>query len=212
MVSSNRERKRILFVEDREDNWELLALALEEHSLICARNFAEGLQLARLRYFDLYILDYWLPGVNGVELCRRIRTFDPNTPVLFYSAAAYPRDMQAAFSAGAQAYLVKPVRFDELKRMVALLTAVPPETAIESRRAENAAIREELAIRHTENAELLEKAKKKYLRAEEKALRLKAEMAFLTAGGTRGDFAREWPSLLIGEVRGVRCTDAASGH
>jgi DNA-binding response OmpR family regulator len=212
MVSSNRERKRILFVEDHEDNWEILALALEEHSLIFARNFAEGLQLARLRYFDLYILDNWLPGGSGVELCRRIRTFDPNTPILFYSAAAYPRDMQAAFSAGAQAYLIKPVRFDELTRAVALLTAVPPETTIESRRAESAAIREELAIQRRESAERLEKAKDKYLRAEEKALRLKAQLAFLAAGGTRGDFAREWPSVLIGEVRGVPMSAVSSSH
>jgi DNA-binding response OmpR family regulator len=157
-------------------------------------------------------LDNWLPGGTGVELCRRIRAFDPHTPVLFYSAAAYPRDMQAAFSAGAQAYLVKPVRFDELMRAVTLLTHVPPETAFEARRAEIAAILEELVLRQTANAERVEKAKVKYLRAEEKALRLKAEMAFLAAGGTRGDFARKWPSVLIEEVRDVRTSEAVNGH
>jgi hypothetical protein len=52
-----------------------------------------------------------------------------------------------------------------------------------------------------ENAELREKAQEKRLRAEEKALRLKAEMAFLAAGGARSDFARWWPSALIEEVR-----------
>jgi CheY-like chemotaxis protein len=212
MLNSNRERKRILFVEDHEDSWEILALALEEYSLTCVRSFVEGLRQARLRYFDLYILDNWLPGGTGVELCRRIRAFDPHTPVLFCSAAAYPRDMQAAFSAGAQAYLVKPVRFDELTRAVARLTSVTPEMAFEARRAEIAAIVEELVLRQSATAERVEKAKVKYLRAEEKALRLKAEIAFLAAGGTRGDFAREWPSVLIREVRGVRTSDAVNGH
>jgi len=210
MVNSNRERKRILFVEDDKDNWEMLALNLKEHSLICASNFAEGLRLARQGYFDLYILDNWLPDGFGVELCRCIRAFDPNTPVLFYSAAAYPHDMRAAFSAGAQAYLTKPVNSDELTRAVARLTSVPPETAFEARRAESAAILEELVIRQAENAERVEKAKEKSLRAEEKYLRAKAQTAFLAAGGTRGDFAREWPSVLLEEVRGARTSGAVS--
>jgi hypothetical protein len=55
-----------------------------------------------------------------------------------------------------------------------------------------------------ENAELLEKAKEKRRRAQEKALRSKAQIAFLAAGGTRGGFAREWLSLFLGEVRSAR--------
>jgi len=156
-------------------------------------------------------LDNWLPGGNGIELCRIIRGFDPHTPILFYSACAYPRDLQAAFSAGAQAYLSKPVRFDDLTRAVTQLTSVAPETAFEARRAESAAILEELAIRQAENAERVEKAKEKSLRAKEKALRLKAEMAFLAAGGARGAFAREWPSVFLEEVRGARTTTAVNG-
>ncbi len=212
MVNYNRERKRILFVEDDKDNWEILALSLEEYSLICACDFAEGLCLARRRYFDLYILDNKLPDGSGVELCRMIRRFDPNTPVLFYSAAAYAHDKQAAFSAGAQAYLVKPVRFDELMRAVARLTSIPTETAFEARRAELAAILEELNIRQAANAERVDKAKEKYQRAKEKVLRDRAQIAFLAAGGTRGEFARVWPSVLLKEVRSVRTSDAAPGR
>jgi DNA-binding response OmpR family regulator len=211
MMNSNRERKRILLVEDHEDARELVELNLEEYTLICAGDFDEGLRLARRRYFDLYILDNWLPGGNGVELCRLIREFDPHTPILFYTACAYGRDMQEAFSAGAQAYLVKPVRFDDIAQAVARLTSVPLETAFEARRAERAAILEEFAIRQAENAERIEKAKEKSLRAKEKALRLKAEIAFLAAGGSRGDFAREWPSVFLGEVRGDRTPAVVRG-
>jgi DNA-binding response OmpR family regulator len=212
MMNSNREKKRILMVEDHEDAWEIAALSLEEYTLIYARNFDEGVCLARRGYFDLYILDNLLPDGNGIELCRVIREFDPHTPILFYSACAYPRDLQAAFGAGAQGYLTKPVSFDHLTQAVTQLTSVAPETAFEARRIEIATIREELAIRQTENAERVERAKKKYLRAKEKALRLKAEVAFLAAGGARGDFAREWPSVFLEEVCGARTTTAVSGH
>src|SRR5215510_5711502 len=207
----NRERKRILLVEDEEDAREIAALSLEEYTLICARDFGEGLRLARQGYFDLYIIDNWLPDGSGAELGRLIRRFDPHTPILFYSACAYPRDLHAAFSAGAQAYLIKPVSSDEIIQVVAQLTSVPPETAFEARRAESAAILEELAIRQAENAERVEKAKAKSLRAKEKALRLRAERAFLAAGGARGDFAREWPSVFIGEVRSARTSATCSG-
>jgi hypothetical protein len=73
-------------------------------------------------------------------------------------------------------------------------------------------VREELAIRYRENAELKRSAGEKRLRAEEKLMRLKAEKAFLDAGGTRGEFARRWPSVFTEEVRGQRKSDAASGH
>jgi DNA-binding response OmpR family regulator len=42
----------------------------------------------------LYILDCWSPDKSGVELCRAIREFDPHTPILFYSATAYAKDIQ----------------------------------------------------------------------------------------------------------------------
>ena|SRR5262249_27132381 len=204
MAKSSNKRKRILLVEDEEDAWEIVAFALEGYTLFYARDFNEGLRQARRGYFDLYILDNHMPGGNGVELCRLIREFDPNTPILFYSATASVLDMHAAFSAGAHTCLVKPAGFDELARTVARLTYVPPETAFEARHAEVAAIREELAIRRMETAELLETAKQKLLRAKEKALRLKAQIAFLAVGGARGDFAREWPSVFIEEVRNHR--------
>jgi hypothetical protein len=77
------------------------------------------------------------------------------------------------------------------------LPASSDQSARASRRAEVAAILEEFAIRRAENAERMAKAKEKHLRSEKKGLRLKAEMAFLKAGGARGEFARRWPSVFI---------------
>jgi DNA-binding response OmpR family regulator len=121
-------RKSILLVEDHEDARELAAVTLEEYTLICASNFDEGLRSAQREDFDLYILDAWLPDKSGVELCRAIREFDTHTPILFYSAAAYERDIEEALRAGAQDYIVKPIIPDELKRAVGQLISAPRET------------------------------------------------------------------------------------
>jgi len=201
MANPERNRKHILLVEDHEDAWDIVAFGLPEFKLTFARNFDEGLRFARQRYFDLYILDNWLPDGSGIGLCRAIREFDPHTPILFYSAAGYERDVNEALRSGAQAYLVKPVTFDDLDQMVTRLTS--PEESKESAAclAELAAVREELAIRYEEHVGRFESAKERRQRAEEKLMRFKAEKAFLEAGGTRGEFARRWPSVFVEEVR-----------
>src|SRR5262245_203205 len=206
MATSPTKRKYILLVEDRSDHFELLAINLAEYRIVRARNFAEGLRFATKKYFDLYILDNWLPDGTGIDLCQLIRKFDPHTPILFCSAVAYEHDIQEGLSAGAQAYLVKPIDFEELQLTVAQLSNVAPNTAIEARRAEITAIQEELAVQCLERFERIEKVRERsqkarersgkafdmYLTAKRKFLRLKAMQAYLAAGGTRGDFAREW--------------------
>ena len=122
-------RKRILLVEDYEDSRDLATHILTDYTITCARNFNEGLRQARQGGFDLYLLDNWLPDKSGVELCRAIREFDPHTPILFYSAAAYQRDIEEAIRAGAQDYLAKPIHPDELKQAVVRLISVTGETA-----------------------------------------------------------------------------------
>jgi len=210
MATSPAKRKYVLLVEDRPDHCELLALNLEEYRLVRARNFAEGLRFATEKYFDLYILDNWLPDGTGIDLCQLIRKFDPHTPILFCSAVADEPNIQNGMSAGAQAYFLKPIDFEELQLTVARLTNVAPDTALEARRAAIAAIREELAGQRFERNERIEKVRGRSQKARERSgkafdmcltakrkfLRLKAMQAYLAAGGTRGGFAREW----LGEI------------
>jgi len=70
--------------------------------------------LARTNNFDLYVIDNWMSGDSGIDLCKKLREFDTWTPILFYSGAAFERDKQMAFAAGAQGHLVKPAGPDEL--------------------------------------------------------------------------------------------------
>jgi DNA-binding response OmpR family regulator len=106
----------ILYVEDDEDTRELVIYLLtrSNYKVVPAEDYDDALLLARANQFDLYLIDNWMSGGSGVDLCKKLREFNPWTPILFYSGGAYERDRQQAFAAGAQGYLVKPVDNDEL--------------------------------------------------------------------------------------------------
>jgi len=133
MTNSGVAKKRILFVEDDESLYGLVALSLTGYRIVTARDFTEGLRLARQRYFDLYILDNWLPDGSGVELCRRIREFDPHTPVVFVSGATCESDVREGLTAGAQIYITKPSSPDVIEWAVARLTLDASTNAFEAR-------------------------------------------------------------------------------
>jgi CheY-like chemotaxis protein len=75
---------------------------------------AEGLALATSGRFDLYLLDTAFADGSGIELARRIRAFDPETPPVFYSAKAFPAEVQEAMETGADAYITQPCDLMEL--------------------------------------------------------------------------------------------------
>jgi DNA-binding response OmpR family regulator len=107
---------RILCTEDDSDTRDLLrfSLELEGFQVTCAEDGEQAIVLARSNIFDLYILDHWMPDIPGDVLCRRLREFDVTTPILFYSGAAYEKDIARAMAAGAQGYIVKPADPDVL--------------------------------------------------------------------------------------------------
>jgi len=111
--------KKILCVEDDEDTCEAVAEILRRpgHEVVTAYTVAEGLRSARAGDFDLVILDNWFRVGDGIELCRRIREFDAEVKIMFYSAAAYEKDIEAGLRAGADAYIVKP-EFDRFQQAV----------------------------------------------------------------------------------------------
>ena len=117
------EKRQILFVEMDKQSQELvtLALALAGYEIVIANNFAEGLRLAKQQEFELYILDNWLPDGSGIELCRRIREFNSQTPILFYSATGYKDETQDARIDDAQEYLLKPIEPKDVREAVARL-------------------------------------------------------------------------------------------
>jgi two-component system OmpR family response regulator len=84
---------------------------LLRHELIEAKAVGTAVQAMssiQTDHFDLYLLDSRLPDLDGFALCRRIRDFDPETPILFFSGAAYEADKKRGIEAGANAYVIKP--------------------------------------------------------------------------------------------------------
>jgi CheY-like chemotaxis protein len=77
---------RILCAEDDHDARELIifTLRLNGYQVTCAETGTEALSLAKNEHFDLFLVDNWLPGLNGPELTRHIREFNQTTPILFY--------------------------------------------------------------------------------------------------------------------------------
>jgi DNA-binding response OmpR family regulator len=116
----NPHRKRVLCVEDEEDTCSMITslLGLINCEVISVPTFDDARQRIRDERFDLYLLDNWLPGGTGIDLCREIREGDTTTPVIFYSGAAYESDRQEAREAGAQAYLIKPTEIAKLMETV----------------------------------------------------------------------------------------------
>jgi len=121
----------ILVVEDHSDTRELLVFVLTgcEYSVESAATMTEALKLIESEKFSLLMLDARLPDGDGLDLCRRVRQLDQETPIIFCSGVAYERDKQEALSAGAQAYFVKPIDLSELIESVNRLIMKTSESA-----------------------------------------------------------------------------------
>ncbi len=100
----------ILFVEDSTDTRELVEYTLRQEGfqVTTAQTGDDGLKLASANSYALILLDVGLPDKDGLELCREIRKFDLQTPILLYTAFADLLDSEEAKAAGAQGCLRKP--------------------------------------------------------------------------------------------------------
>jgi two-component system, OmpR family, response regulator len=111
-----RVRMRILVVEDELKMANLLRRGLVEegHAVDVARSGDDALWMAQAAEFDAIVLDLMLPGIDGIEVCRRIRENGVWVPVLMLTARDGVDDRVAGLDAGADDYLPKPFSFAEL--------------------------------------------------------------------------------------------------
>ena len=119
---------RLLIVEDEPIAAEVLARGLREHAYAVdvATNGTAALEAAELNPYDLLIIDVMLPGLSGLELCRRLREQQLAVPVLMLTARDGLDDRVEGLDAGADDYLPKPYHFPELlARIRALLRRGP---------------------------------------------------------------------------------------
>ncbi|HVT86642.1 MAG TPA: response regulator transcription factor [Chitinophagaceae bacterium] len=118
------EEIKILLIEDEKKIADALRSGLQENGYATevAYDGEMGYRMYRNQQYDLVILDINLPGINGYELCKRIRRSDDQVLVLMLTAMSSMEDKLEGFNTGADDYLVKPFEFKELlARIRALL-------------------------------------------------------------------------------------------
>jgi two-component system copper resistance phosphate regulon response regulator CusR len=127
---------RILLVEDDVEIAEFVAQGLREEGFLVelADDGHSGGHALATSNWDLVILDWWLPGPDGLTLLRQFRAAGKPTPVLFLTARDAVAQRVEGLNAGAEDYLCKPFAFEELlARVQALLRRLPGRTGSEWR-------------------------------------------------------------------------------
>jgi len=117
------ERPRILVVDDEPAVQQALsrAFALERYEVEVARDGVSALEALAGDRFDTIVLDVTMPGLSGLEVCRRLRSSGDRSPVLMLTARDAIDDRVAGLDAGADDYLVKPFALRELMARVRAL-------------------------------------------------------------------------------------------
>ncbi len=111
-------KKNLLIVDDSAFLQALLRDRLEVEGFLVSQAFdgLQALNMVKDRRYDLVLLDVKMPGLNGFEVCRRIKA-DPatkDTPVMFLTVMAQKADVEEGLASGAQAYFTKPYESEDL--------------------------------------------------------------------------------------------------
>ncbi|MCH7483597.1 MAG: response regulator transcription factor [Chloroflexi bacterium] len=126
---------RVLVIEDEEDITAFIkrGLVLKGYAVDVASSGPEGLDIFRETPPDVVLLDLMLPGIDGVEVCKRIRAVSEDVPIIMLTALDSVSDKVRGLEAGADDYITKPFSFDELSARLAaaLRRRVPREEILE---------------------------------------------------------------------------------
>lgn len=126
---------KILIVEDEAGISKFLRQGLEEegYQITLAYDGNEGFRLAKSGQFNLILLDWILPKMNGLALCSRLRETDKATPIIFLTAKDTIQETIAGLQAGGNDYIKKPFSFEELleRIKVQLRNPLPVENDLE---------------------------------------------------------------------------------
>jgi DNA-binding response OmpR family regulator len=125
--------KSILIVDDEVDiaNSIQYVLKQEGYAVLQAHDGLTAMQVFENQHPDLIILDVMMPGIDGYEVCRRVRATDKKTPILMLTARTSEVDTVVGLELGANDYVAKPVRLRELvARVKAHLREMPAEKPV----------------------------------------------------------------------------------
>ena len=143
---------RVLLVEDEPEIGDFVTRGLREEGFTveCAMDGDTGWHHLTTAAWDVVLLDWWLPGPDGITLLRRLRNGRSATPVLMLTARDAVSDRVRGLESGADDYLCKPFAFEELLARVRALARRP--TAASSTLLSHADVRLDLATHRVERA------------------------------------------------------------
>lgn len=124
VTMTDERRAQILVVDDEQMLLDMVsdALSFAGYDIVVAADSLTALSTVRNQRPDLVILDVNMPEPDGFQVARRLRSTDPDLPVLFLTARSDIEDLKTGFEAGGDDYLTKPFRLEELRlRVEALL-------------------------------------------------------------------------------------------
>ncbi len=121
---------RILVIEDEHKIANSIKKGLEQESYAVdvAYDGEYGFDLAATEDYDIIVLDLLLPKINGIEICKRLRSKNIHTPILILTAKGQLHEKVEGLNAGADDYLVKPFSFEELLARIRAITRRPKES------------------------------------------------------------------------------------
>lgn len=143
---------RLLVIEDDEEIADFIGRGLREEGFLVevATDGLAGWQALRTASWDVVVLDWWLPGQDGLVVLQRFRQVNPTTPVLFLTARDAVEQRIQGLNAGADDYLCKPFVFGELVARVHALLRRRPGSAGTQLRYQDVAM--DLATQRIERA------------------------------------------------------------
>lgn len=210
-VGASREKagppKHILCVLPRKMPVNPFKALLKGYDLATADTWTGALRLARREAHDLYVIYAPLGWTEDAEFCRKVRAFDPHTPLIVYSTQPNPAERREVRAAGAQAYVARSDGAQNLSGTAGQLIMLAELRSMEAM-ASGARAMEENIIRRLaklegdricDDAALPPQAHQR--------LKLQARRMFALAGGSRANFERLWPSIYEGALKRARPSD-----
>lgn len=114
---------KILVVEDEPKVASFIKKGLEEsnYDADVAYDGISAFKLAQQYQYNMFILDVIIPGINGIDLCKKLKYLNPDIPILMLTALGTTDDKLIGFDAGADDYMIKPFEFRELLARIRVL-------------------------------------------------------------------------------------------
>ena len=140
---------KLLMVDDDielADNTKIWLMQSENHQVDCCYNAEDAEQILGQFHYDLLIFDWQMPGMSGVELCKKVRAAGVHTPILFLTGRSAMEDLETGLESGADDYLRKPFHLRELSARCRALLRRPEAIQELSAQSENIKLEVEMRV------------------------------------------------------------------